>query len=143
MNIEGKMEGGCLCGDIRYRVVGTAFDSDYCHCRICQKSVGSVVVTWMDFKQEQVEWLGGKPAEYASSEHVRRGFCRICGCSISFRDQRYPEYLTLSTATLDNPNLVSPNYHIYTDSQPTWLKIDDDCERYSQSRITAKRVIRE
>lgn len=134
MTSESKLEGGCLCGEIRYRIVGAAFDSDYCHCRNCQKSVGSVLVTWMDFKRDQVEWLGATPTEYASSEHVRRGFCRNCGCSISYRDDRYPNYLTLTTASLDDPNLVPPKYHIYTDSQPDWLKIDDDCERYPQSR---------
>ena len=33
MTSESKLEGGCLCGEIRYRIVGAAFDSDYCHCR--------------------------------------------------------------------------------------------------------------
>jgi hypothetical protein len=131
------MEGGCLCGAVRYRVSGSAFDSDYCHCRTCQKSIGAVVVTWMDFKLEQVTWLAGKPTEYASSEHVRRGFCRTCGGGLSFQDKRYPDYLTLTTASLDDPNLVPPNYHIYTKSQPGWLNIVDECRKFPQSRDDA------
>lgn len=131
---SANMEGGCFCGAVRYSITGTAFDSDYCHCRMCQKSVGAVVVTWMDFKKEQLTWIKGKPAEYPSSEHVRRGFCQVCGSSLSFRDERYPDYISLSTASLDDPNLVRPTYHIYTESQPEWLNIVDDCERFPRAR---------
>ena len=134
MNIETTMEGGCLCTDIRYSVSGTPFDADYCHCRMCQKAAGAMAVSWMDFKLEQVTWLSGKPTEYESSETVRRGFCMRCGSTLSFRDSRYPGYYTLSIASLDNPNQVRPNYHIYTDSQVEWLRIDDDCERYPKDR---------
>ena len=133
-NSEESFSGGCLCGAIRYEVEGAAFDSDYCHCRICQKSTGAVVMAWMDFKREQVRWLAGKLTEFPSSEQVRRGFCSICGSSLSFRDKRYPEYLTLSTATLDDPNLVAPRYHIHTSSQPDWLTIADELDRYPHER---------
>ncbi len=53
--MEQKMTGGCLCGALRYEVVGKPFDADYCHCRMCQKHTGSVLGAWMDFKQEQVQ----------------------------------------------------------------------------------------
>jgi hypothetical protein len=72
MNIEEKMEGGCLCGAVRYSISGTPFAAEYCHCRMCQKSAGAVVVNWMDFHKEQVTWTIGKPSEHESSETVRR-----------------------------------------------------------------------
>jgi hypothetical protein len=134
MNNLSNMEGGCLCGALRYSIFGKAFDSEYCHCRICQKSAGAVVVTWMDFKIEQLTWIKDKPTEYSSSENARRGFCQLCGSSLSFRDERHPDYVSLSTASLDDPNLVRPTYHIFTESQPEWLNIVDDCERYPQAR---------
>jgi hypothetical protein len=127
-------QGGCLCGAIRYQIVGQPFDADYCHCRQCQRSSGAVVMSWMDFKVNKVTWLIGTVTEFASSEKIKRGFCQQCGCSLSYRHQDYAEYITLSIASLDNPNLVSPNYHIYTDSQVKWLKIDDNCKRYPQAR---------
>jgi len=134
MNTNEKMEGGCLCGAVRYSISCTPFAAEYCHCRMCQKSVGAVVVNWMDFRAEQLTWTSGKPSEYASSETVRRGFCAACGSSLSFRDTRHPEYMTLTIASLDDPDLVKPTYHIYADSQVKWLNIDDDCARYPQSR---------
>ncbi|QYJ94387.1 GFA family protein [Shewanella spartinae] len=128
------LQGGCLCGALRYKVSAQPFDSDYCHCSQCQKSTGAMAACWMDFKAEQVTWLQGAPKEYASSDTIRRGFCQQCGTSISYRSTDYPDYYTLSIASLDDTNAVAPRYHIYTDNQPDWLKIADDLPKYRQSR---------
>jgi len=130
-----QMEGGCLCGSVRYSVSGAPFAAEYCHCRMCQKSSGAVTVSWMDFRVEQLTWTLGTPAEYESSENVRRGFCADCGSTLSFRDTRHPEYITLAIASLDDPNLVEPTYHIYTESQVKWLNINDDCNRFQKGPV--------
>jgi len=124
------MEGGCLCGAIRYRVLVEPFAADYCHCSICRKQTGSVVVAWMDFKSEQVQWLKGQLTYFHSSEFVKRGFCQQCGSTVTFGDSRYQQYTTLTIASLDNANLVKPSYHIHTDDQVSWLTIQDDCKRF-------------
>ncbi|ABM23675.1 MULTISPECIES: GFA family protein [Shewanella] len=134
MTEEFLLEGGCLCGAIRYRLDGEPFDADYCHCRMCQKSTGSVFGAWMDFKFAQVTWLNGVVTEFASSEFVRRGFCKECGCSLTYRHTQYPDYVTLTIASLDDPNRIRPHYHIYTESQVSWLTIEDNCKRYPQGR---------
>ncbi len=134
MNNKTQLQGGCLCGKNRYRTTTMPFAAEYCHCRMCQISAGAVTVCWMDFKQEQVKWETHKPKEFESSEYVRRGFCDTCGSSLTFRDTRHPDYFTLSIATLDNPNLVQPTYHIYTESQVDWLTIDDKCKRYPKGQ---------
>jgi len=92
----------------------------------------------MDFKREQIRWIGKEPTEYESSEYIRRGFCPACGSSLSYRSTQYPDYLTLSISTLDDPDLVEPNYHIHTASQVSWLTIDDDCKRYRGERVSEK-----
>lgn len=128
------MKGGCHCGAIRYEVSGMPFDADYCHCRDCQRTTGAPVAAWMDYKKEQVRWTAGEPLEYHSSEYIRRGFCPGCGSTLSYRSTQYPDYLTLSITSLDDPDSVSPAYHIYTDSRVKWLSIEDDCERYAGGR---------
>lgn len=129
-----KVKGGCHCGYIRYEITGEPFDGDYCHCRDCQLTLGAPVSAWMDYKREQIRWATAEPTEYASSETIRRGFCPKCGSSLSYRSTQYPEYLTLSIVSLDDPNLVRPNYHIFTDSAVKWMTIDDECKRYPRSR---------
>ncbi|GAB4182292.1 MAG: hypothetical protein Tsb002_03370 [Wenzhouxiangellaceae bacterium] len=69
------MKGGCHCGAIRYETLADPFDSDFCHCRDCQKTTGAPFGVWMDFKAGQIRWQGEQPTEYTSSEKVRRGFC--------------------------------------------------------------------
>lgn len=130
------MKGGCHCGAIRYELSAQPFDADYCHCRDCQRTTGAPVAAWMDFQKEQIRWLGNEPAEYKSSEYIRRGFCPVCGSTMSYRSMRYPDYFTLSITSLDEPDSIRPNYHIHTDSQLSWLSIEDDCERYRKGRET-------
>jgi len=134
MNTETIIKGGCLCGAIRYSISGPPFDAEYCHCRICQKSIGSVVVSWVDFYTNQFTWSAGMPAEYKSSENVMRGFCSDCGTSLSFRDSKYPEYISLTIASFDDPDLFEPTYHIYNDNKVKWLSIDDNCKRYAKGK---------
>ena len=136
MIMDANKEGGCLCGAVRYSVSGPPFAAEYCHCRMCQKSAGAMVVCWMDFLVEQLTWVLGGPTEFKSSESVRRGFCAECGSTLSFRDTRHPEYFTLAIASLDDPNRVKPTYHIYTESQVKWLNIEDDCKRFRQGPVT-------
>ncbi|QQX82506.1 GFA family protein [Shewanella sp. KX20019] len=93
-----------------------------------------VLGAWMDFNIEEVNWLSGSVTEFQSSECVRRGFCHHCGSALTFRDTRYPDYLTLAIVSLDTPNTVQPSYHIHTDSQLTWLSLSDSCTRYPQSK---------
>lgn len=126
--------GGCHCRGIRYQAEGLPFDADYCHCLSCQKTIGAAFGAWMDFKFEQVTWLSGAPTLYHSSKTIVRGFCPHCGTSLSYANIEYPQYVTLSIATLDDANQVQPRYHIHTESQLTWLTITDTCQRYLKGR---------
>jgi hypothetical protein len=42
---EVILEGGCLCGSVRYRIVGTSKSIGHCHCESCQKASGAPFVT--------------------------------------------------------------------------------------------------
>ena len=81
----------------------------------------------------QVTWENSAALqEFQSSEYARRGFCSCCGSTLSYRDVRHPEYISLAITSLDDPNQVVPTYHIHTDSQLHWFNVADDCKRYPQ-----------
>ena len=128
------LEGGCHCGAIRYRLGSMPFDSDFCHCIDCRKATGAPFGVWMDFEQGQVSWLKDQPWQYTSSDKVRRGFCRDCGTSLTYQHLDHPDYLSLSVSTLDEPEAVSPNYHIYTGQSIAWASVDDRLPRYRAER---------
>ena len=57
-SIVMQLEGGCLCGDIRYKVSGELSKDErpsLCHCRICQRAAGAPVVGWATFNEVCVQ----------------------------------------------------------------------------------------
>jgi len=132
---DNNLKGSCHCGDISYSITGKNFAADYCHCSTCQKITGAPVSAWMDFKVEQLNWQGAKPKEYQSSKSIRRGFCPNCGATLTYRHIEHPEYITLTITSLDEPNFISPAYHIYTEDQLDWFNINDDCKRYTKGKL--------
>ena len=41
------LTGGCLCGEVRYRITATPVEALYCHCRMCQRAHGAPVIAWL------------------------------------------------------------------------------------------------
>ena len=59
--------GGCLCGDIRFRVTEPALDTNFCHCRMCQKFSGAPVTAGSTYPTAAVQFTKGEPKYYKSS----------------------------------------------------------------------------
>ena len=127
-------EGGCFCGAIRYRTEGEPAQVNYCHCRMCQRSAGAPVVAWATFKAKDVQLLKGGPKWLESSEIASRGFCANCGTQLLWRSKRHADEVDLTAASLDDPNSVKPNLHIWTESQLDWMELQDDLPRYRRSK---------
>ncbi len=123
-------EGGCFCGAVRYRVEGLPIQSDYCHCRLCQRAGGAPVVAWGTWPVSQVTWLKAEPASFASSDKGRRSFCPGCGTPLAFMNPHEPDTIDLTLASLDDPTLFPPREHIWTMSQVPWLELADHLPRH-------------
>ncbi|KAJ6595609.1 Mss4-like protein [Mycena vulgaris] len=80
--------GGCLCEGVRYQI-DFAPDHDWkphtCQCTQCRKMSGSLVVNWHVAKMTEQTWLSKSTyAEYKSSTHCLRVFCKNYGSSIAW-----------------------------------------------------------
>lgn len=129
-----NFEGGCLCGAIRYRASGPASHQSYCHCTICRRACGTPVVSWPTVPVRSFEYMRGKSAQYDSSEFAYREFCATCGSQLTFRDRSRTDQVDITSATLDNPALASPQDYLWTQSRIDWFQTDDSLSRYKADR---------
>jgi hypothetical protein len=126
------LDGGCLCGKVRYRISARPHHADYCHCRMCQRAAGAPVVAWLTVASEAFAWTRGEPAVYRSSKRAERLFCPACGTQLAFREIEQPDHVDVTLASLDRPEEVRPGHHIWTASRIAWFDIGDDLPRYPE-----------
>ncbi len=124
------LEGGCLCGCIRYRVDQPIIDAGYCHCRLCQRASGAPTVAWLTVPAGGFRYVRGTVAVFASSQGHQREFCPVCGTQIAFRAKVDPRTVDVTLGSLDEPARIEPEYHIWCDSKPAWLHLADGLPRY-------------
>ena len=126
------INGGCLCGKLRYQSKFSSTEKGYCHCSICRKSTSAPVVAFTSFPIEGFSYVKGKPSIYKSSEKGQREFCYNCGTQIAHRRIHDPETVDVNSGTLDDLTLFNPDFHIYTEEQVPWLNIADNLPRYKK-----------
>lgn len=127
-----KLEGGCLCGRVRYAIDGPILTSDWCHCRLCQRSAGAPAVAWLTVAAGNFRYTEGEPRTFASTAKGRRQFCAACGTQLVFFDGEVERDITI--ASLDEPGQVPPQDHIWTMSQLSFVKLEDGLPRHRQRR---------
>lgn len=79
-------EGGCLCGEMRYRAeAGPTDTAAHCFCRMCRRANGGTFVTWVEHATESFVFTKGEPTRFRSSDLAERSFCGTCGCQLTFQ----------------------------------------------------------
>ena len=130
------IEGGCLCGAVRYRVTGTPTNTMICHCETCRRAAGSPVVAWLTFKAADFRISQGAPVEFSSTPPVRRGFCGICGTPLTYTHRDSPDSVDVTTCSLDDPQAFPPTHHSWLSDNVDWVRFGDGLPAFPQSRPT-------
>lgn len=123
------MEGGCLCGRVRFVLDGPARNAGYCHCRMCRRATGAPVAALGTWPLEGVRWRG-EPAWRRSSALAERAFCPACGSAIGMRMTAKPDEIDLMLGLLDAPGAVRPASHIWWAERVPWFALMDDLPKY-------------
>ncbi len=128
---ETPLEGGCTCGALRFRLATKPLFVHCCHCRWCQRETGSAFVLNAMIETERVTLLKGTPevvdtpsASGKGQKITRCPSCRIAlwstyagaGEAISF----------VRVGTLDEPDRLPPDIHIFTSSKQPWVPLPAD-----------------
>jgi len=115
------LEGGCLCGSVRYRAAGETTNATVCHCASCRRAAGAPMVAWVSVPRAGFTLSGAAPVRYRSSPPVVRSFCGRCGTPISYERDDEPETLDVTIASLDHAADVPPADHTWWSESLPWL----------------------
>jgi hypothetical protein len=126
--VSATREGGCACGDVRYRLASDPLFVHCCHCLNCQRQTGSAFVINLLIEADRVELLAGEPEPIdvprGRSQKQRIFRCPECQVAVFSRYTRATVRFVRG-GTLDDPSSVAPDVHIYTRSKLPWVVLPE------------------
>ena len=126
------LEGGCLCGGVRFRIDGKLGPAGFCHCKQCQRASGAAFAANAPARTRYFQLVTGSElvSEYESSPGKFRAFCRRCGSPIYSRRDSEPELRRIRLGTLDGDPGRRPLAHVFVGSMAPWFTIHDALPQY-------------
>lgn len=123
------LAGGCDCKTIRYRLETAPLFVHCCHCRWCQRETGASFALNALIESDRVKLTAGEPemidtpSESGNGQKISR--CPICRIAVwSNYSGSGPRIRFVRVGTLDNPDSLPPDIHIYTASKQPWVLLD-------------------
>ena len=116
--------GSCLCGAVTFEFDGNLRPPDACHCSQCRKQSGHYFAS-SDVPRAALTIRGAdKVTWFASSEHVRRGFCSNCGSTL-FWDPIQRDSIAIAMGAFDTPTQTHLKMHIFVADKGDYYEIAD------------------
>jgi len=130
------IEGGCDCGKVRYRMLSAPLVVHCCHCRWCQRETGASFALNAMIESDRVVSLGDAPevvrlpSSSGAGQQVAR--CPDCGVAV-WSHYAGSGHLTrfVRVGTLDEPDALAPDVHIFTASKQPWIMLSGEVPAYA------------
>jgi hypothetical protein len=130
------MEGGCTCRDVRYRMTAAPMIVHCCHCRWCQRETGSAFVINAIVETSALDVTGetemvDTPSQSGNGQKIVR--CPQCRVALwSHYMQAGLKLAFVRVGTLDDPDAVPPDVHIYISSKQPWVRLPEGARVFAQ-----------
>lgn len=130
------LEGGCDCGGLRYRIETAPLVVHCCHCRWCQRETGSAFVLNAMIEADRVVLLKGEPELVVTPSASGRGqvIARCPTCRIAVWSNYAgagPLLRFVRVGTLDHPEALAPDVHIFTSSKLSWVVVPEGAKVFT------------
>ena len=133
-------DGGCTCGQVRYRVPSEALIVHGCHCRGCQRNSGSAFAINALYEADQVALISGDveevtvPTPSCTGQDITRcAKCKIAVWSNYNMGGALRKFIHfIRVGTLDDPDRLPPDVHIYTCSKQPWVILPENDRRFDE-----------
>jgi hypothetical protein len=157
MSDPSTFEGSCDCRYIRYRMKSRPLFVHCCHCRWCQRETGASFALNALIESERVEDLGGEvelvdtPSASGQGQLIAR--CPKCRLALWSHYGGFTYARFMRVGTLDNPDAMPPDIHIFTASKQPWVVLPpgtpavaeyyDFRQYWPAESIERRRIVRE
>jgi len=127
MNTDATtLDGGCTCGHVRYRMTSGPLFVHCCHCRWCQRETGTAFALNALIESDRVRLLHGEvevvdtPSSSGKGQRIAR--CPRCRIAVWSNYGGGGDLLRfVRVGTLDEPDRLPPDIHIFTASKQPWV----------------------
>jgi len=122
------LEGGCTCRHLRYRMESKPLFVHCCHCRSCQRETGASFALNAMIEADRVTLLAGEPelVDTPSASGMGQRIARCPKCRVAVWSNYAgagPVVRFVRVGTLDEPDRLPPDVHIFTASKQPWVLI--------------------
>jgi hypothetical protein len=129
--------GRCTCGQIRYRMESTPLFVHACHCRWCQRETGTAFALNAMIEADRVTLLSGAPELVATPPDSGKGqrIARCPACHVAVWSNYAgsgPLTRFVRVGTLDDPDLLPPDVHIFAASKQPWLDLTEGAPVFAE-----------
>jgi hypothetical protein len=125
------LEGRCTCGEIRYRMMSKPLFVHCCHCRWCQRETGASFALNAMIEADRVELLQGTvevintPSNSGKGQKISR--CPVCRIALWSNYAGAGDRIHfVRVGTLEEPDRLPPDIHIFTSSKQPWVVLPAD-----------------
>jgi hypothetical protein len=119
-------DGGCQCGEIRYRLTGEPVWLTICHCNECKRQSGAAFGMSLRMREADVQLVRGEPKRWTRPSDtaglVICCFCGTCGTRL-WHEPAGSGFLHIKPGTLDDPSQVTPRFEAWTKRKAPWVTI--------------------
>lgn len=128
-----KIEGGCLCGKVRYAADAEPAFVAVCHCKNCQKASGTAFGVVLAVPKPALSMQGALKTfddKGDNGKTLYRRFCPECGSSIMTDVEVMADLAIVMAGSLDDPSWVKPTMEIYCDGAQPWVELSGERQRF-------------
>jgi hypothetical protein len=131
--MSASIEGGCLCGGVRYRLGAAPVRLCDCHCLDCRRASAAPFVTWGTAPRDDIEILSGELRKVQHAGRLR-SFAACCGTPLFFQEDAKSESIDVTIASLDHPESYAPEATVWTEDRLPWTILNPARPSFRQGR---------
>lgn len=130
--MNNKINGGCLCGLIKFEL-----DEDFkafyqCHCKQCQNLTGSAFASNLFTHPQNISWFSGEDSivvyEHPDRE-FSKSFCKSCGSAVPFLNKSKTSLIVPAGSLQSKIEKIVPT-KIFMSEKACWSDFDSEAINY-------------